>query len=237
MTTYDALHLSRGWLSVALASTKADNFVLDRTICIEQYPDGLRLIATDSYMLLHAWVPMLDVEHPEPGWDEVPDEQHIAFDGDGRGKNLMQYMHGICTAKDAPRYEMALRPSKVYDGDGQGMFDGFAATAIQLEFPGVEKVTLAVVEANYPNWRKTLADGFKPVRTDAVALHTERLTALAKLGKLHTGPVLWRFGGRDKMAMIEVGDSDPRVAGAVMPVRWDFDRAMPADNVPQGDES
>lgn len=237
MTTFDALHLSRGWLSVALASSAdKDRPQLHRTVAVETYLKGVRLVATDSYMLLHAWVPELDNEDPAPEWDDAPLSTSVAMDVDRRGVGLMQYLYALATADAAPRYEMTLRVVPVRVGDGQGMFDGLAPTGVAIEFPGVERVTLGVHDGGYPDWRKTLA-GFTAKKTDAVALHTDRLSTLSKLGKLHSGPILWRFGGRDQMAMLEVGNSDPRVAGAVMPVRWDFDRAMPADDMPSGDES
>lgn len=235
MTTFDALYLSRGWLSVALASsTDKDRPMLHKTVCVETYDHGIRLVATDSYILLHAWIPELDHElEPEAAWDEAPERSTVAIDADGRGKSLMQYLYALATADAAPRYEMTMNPVKVRAGDGQGMFDGLAPDGIALEFPGVEKVTLGSFDGDYPNWRKTLAGTFRPRKTDAVALNCERIATLAKLGKLHGDrPLLWQFGGRDQMALVEVGDSEPHVGGAAMPVRWDFDRSMPADDLP-----
>lgn len=231
MTVFDALHLSRGWLSVALASsTDKDRPQLHRTVCVEHFDHGVRLVATDSYILLHAWVPELDSDEPEPGRDEIPDAATIAIDSDRRALGFMQYLYALATADDAPRYEVTVHTAKLRAGDGQGMFDGLAPDGIAIEFPGVEKVTLGAYDGGYPNWRKTLA-GFAARKTDAVALNADRIGTLAKLGRLHTGPLLWRFGGRDQMALLDVGDSDPHVGGAAMPVRWDFDRAMPADDI------
>lgn len=236
MTTFNALHLSRGWLSAALAcSTDKNRPQLNKTIAIETFAHGVRLVATDSYILLHAWVPEIGQnEEPEPLMDEAPLETTIAIDDDGRGKNLMQYLYGLATADKAPEYEATMRVVPVSAGDGQGMFIGLAPTGVAVEFPGVEKVTLGAYDGSYPDWRKTLS-GFSARKTDAVALHCERVSSLSKLGRLHDGPLVWRFGGRDQMALVEVGDSFPHVGGAAMPVRWDFDRAMPADQVPDDD--
>jgi hypothetical protein len=234
VTTFDALTLSRGWLSVTIASgSDPAHLVLNKTVSLEMFTHGARLVATDSYMLLHAWVPALDADmEPEPGWDEAPDAAYVVTDQDSRGRNLMAYLYGLATAKDAPRYEMTLNPTKIFVGDGQGMFDGLAPMGIAVEFPGVEKVTLGVVDATYPDWRKTLA-GFTAAKTEAVAFQPKLVARLTKLGPLHgNNPLLWRFGGSDRMALLAVADSDPHVGGAVMPVRWDFDRSMPADDVP-----
>jgi hypothetical protein len=76
---------------------------------------------------------------------------------------------------------------------------------------------------DYPSWRE-LTFGFKPVSTKAIALNPKVIARLAKLGKLHGSlPLVWRFHGPDKPALVDVGVEEhpvlPRVFGAVMPVR------------------
>lgn len=93
MTTFDATLLGKGWLSVAIASsTDKERPVLHRTVYVEHFPEGVRLLATDSYVFLRAWVPELDSENePEPGLDEVPVSTAIAIDPDGRAVGFMRY--------------------------------------------------------------------------------------------------------------------------------------------------
>lgn len=51
-TRYSGHTLARAWLSVALASSKdTGRPQLDRTVLVEQYREGLRLVATDSHVL------------------------------------------------------------------------------------------------------------------------------------------------------------------------------------------
>lgn len=72
--------------------------------------------------------------------------------------------------------------------------------------------------------------------TYTAALNPDIVGRLAKLGKFHAAaPILWRFGGADQMAAVEV-PGDPAVTGVVMPVRWDFDRDRPADEPDKDDE-
>mgnify|MGYP002132855720 CR=1 FL=1 len=64
---FDVPNLARGWLSVAQASANDKDLpTLHRTIALEVFPNGLRLVATDRYILLSAWVPDLgDTDEPE----------------------------------------------------------------------------------------------------------------------------------------------------------------------------
>lgn len=92
---FDAPTLARAWLSVAQASSSDKDLVtLDRTVAIEEFPTGVRLVATDRYVLLTAWVPDLGAyyEPREPGLDEAPDRTVITKDSDGRGRGLLGYL-------------------------------------------------------------------------------------------------------------------------------------------------
>src|SRR5688500_10396647 len=91
---FDAPMMARAWLSVAQASASKDDLaVFSRTVALEEYVNGVRLVATDRHVLLTAWVPNLDTKtHREPELDEAPDRTVIAHDGDGRGKGLLGYV-------------------------------------------------------------------------------------------------------------------------------------------------
>src|SRR5687768_16742409 len=106
MTLFDARTLARGWLSVAIASA-ADKArpVLHRTVSIEAFPEGLRLVATDSFVLLRSWVPNLDHDlDPEPGLDEAPYATAVAMDPHGRAKGFLAHV-------------LKLASDEVYDDD------------------------------------------------------------------------------------------------------------------------
>lgn len=225
MTAFDAEYLSRAWLSVAVASsTDTNRPALDRTICIETFPHGDRLVATDSTILLASWVPSVDdIDAPEPGPDESPMSTAIAFDEHGRARGFFAHLLRLATESGAEPIEARVQVG-VRDLDpqtGTGTFDGMEGTYVIVEHPDHERLKLAVYEGVFPAYRKLLHE-FAPKRTDAVALNPELVGRLAKVGKFNENrPLRWRFGGADKMALVEV-EGDPHIYGAVMPMRVDW---------------
>lgn len=232
MTTFDALPLARGWLSVATASGK-DKIrpQLDHTVAVESFPEGVRLVATDSYVILHTWIP--NIEHmgdPEPSLDEAPFATAVVMDPHSRGRGFLAYALGLAKGADddGPPVEIRLTLG-VTDVDDQSepAFEGMEATYVTLELPDTERLKLQTYEGEFPSWRRVLP-GFDRVKTEQIALNPEIVGRLAKLGKLNGDrPLLWTFGGENRMALVEVHESDPLITGAVMPVRWDFDRDEP----------
>ena len=54
---FDAPTLAHAWLAVAQASsTDKDMPYLYRSVTVEEHPNGVRLLATDRFVLLAAWV-------------------------------------------------------------------------------------------------------------------------------------------------------------------------------------
>lgn len=234
---FDARDLARGWLAVALASAKdAQRPVLNRTVFIETFADGARLVATDSYVLLHAWVP--DLEHandPGPGMDEAPSRTAIAIDAHGRAKGFLHHLLRLALKAekdDQPAIEVRLRLD-VADTDraAQTTLAGLEARYVVVEQPDTgdeaERLKLLTCEGVYPPWRKLLGN-FAPELTTQLALAPDLVGQLAKVGKIHPGSKLgWHFGGENKAAQLTVIDSDPHVEGIAMPCRWDIEANAP----------
>lgn len=228
---FDAAVLARGWLSVALASGKdGERTLLDRTVHIEQHPGGLRLVATDSYMLLHCFVPDLEHEYDQaPGLDEVPIATATARDPYARGRGFLGHVLRLATGEDAEPIEIRVRLNVMAEAKAQGAFSGMEAHQVVVEQPDVERLTLDVVEGTYPSWRPILA-GVRPVATDRVALGPDVVGRLAKIAKVQPlARIGWTFAGELKAARVDLIDSDPYVDGIVMPCRWDFDTNAPAE--------
>ncbi len=228
---YDAAVLARGWLSVALASAKDnDRPVLDRTVHIEQHPGGLRLVATDSYMLLHTFVPGIDHElDPAPGIDEVPISSATARDPYGRARGFLAHVLRLASGEDADPIEIRVRLNVIAEATAQASFAGMEAHHVVVEQPDVERLVLDVVDGPYPVWRPLLAD-VHPVPTERVALSPDIVGRLARVAKVQPlARIGWTFAGEQKAARVDLIDSDPYVDGIVMPCRWDFDRNAPAD--------
>lgn len=226
---FDAATLARGWLSVALAGGKdGDRPVLDRTVHIEQHAGGLRLVATDTQVLLHAFVPDLDHElDPAPGLDEVPIATATARDPYARGRGFLAHVLKLASGDDAEPIELRVRLNVLAGETAQPAFVGMEAHQVVLEYPDVERQTLDVVEGPYPSWRRLL--DVRPVPTDRVALSPDIVGRLAKIGKVQPlARIGWTFAGEQRAARVEFIDSDPFVDGIVMPCRWDFDANAPA---------
>lgn len=254
MPTFDARLFARGWLSVAIASTKDLNPVLDRTVLVELHDEGARLTSTDRRILLTTWVPTLEAwDAGEPDLDTAPAfGDYVVTDLDGRGSNLLGYALALTNVDtyDVGDVELDLvadkpRPPTTETTAASGRLDlPDERRYVVLELPDVEKVWLRQLEDDYPSWRR-LVTSHRPKTTKAVALDAGILGKLAKLGKYHAAelPLLWHFGGADKVARLEVAESEPSVTGLVMPSRWTFDEqetitpaGVPPLEEPTGDD-
>lgn len=251
MTLFDGSLLSRGWLSTAIASSPdKERAALHRTVAIEAYPTGLRLVATDSYVLLRSWVP--NVENPfenEPAIDEAPYSTAVAMDPHGRAKNFLAHVLKLARAADKadempPEVRLNLGVIDEVDTALQPSFAGLEARYVVLELvdDAAERLKLLTYEGVFPEWRNLT---FTAKKTDAIALNPEIVGRLAGLAKYLPGASLgFEWGGKDGVARMTAryGCHDtpitdvPTVEGLVMPVRWDFDRNAPRIDEPDDED-
>lgn len=243
---FDGPSLAHAWLAVAQASGQDKNIpTLYRAVAIEEYVAGVRLVATDRWVLLTAWVPDLDSYYGSGGpmLDEAPDRVVVAADPDGRGRSLLGYVCSLANRIAEDDYVPGqLEISIDFDvrlpvGAGQdATLEGLEPTYTVLNVPDTEKVHLPVVEATYPEWRSIIM-GFTAERTSELGLNPEVLERLAKVRKHAAGPLVWRFGGADHAALIEYRESDPHVSGVVMPTKLHVEGADPDEQPVAEDES
>lgn len=224
---FDAALLARAWLSVASVSgTDKETPLLYRTVAVEEFGDGVRLVATDRYAILHAWVPAAESDlADEPELADAPLRTVVAADVHGRAKGFLAHVLGRVTAdedEDIPKQTLIGLDLDVVepDGDEPATFEGMDRAWVVLDYPGHERLRLGTVEGEWPSWR-TVDATFKPQRTGDVALSPDIVTRLAKVAKWHPGPLVWHFGGAEKAARVEFGTA-VQVRGLVMPVRWGF---------------
>lgn len=234
MITVSAATLARGWLSVATAFSKdatGNRPALYRTVHVQQYPHGLRLSATDSYLLLHTYVPEVDYEYdPEPGFDEIPTASAVAIDRYNRAGGLLQYLLTLSKSDDHKGLEctvhlnVAWQPEDVDPAEAQ--LDGFEALAVRIEYPDNERVQLPVYDGRFPNIGLLIQA--KAARTDGVALSQSMCARLGKAAAPHGDMTMvrCRFTGRNKPVLVEFG-SEPVVSGLAMPCRWDLESNTP----------
>lgn len=231
--------LAAGWRGVALAAAKGAERPALASIRVEQYPHGVRLVASDSYMLLTTWVPDRTAEDeflPEPDDDEAPIAVATVMDPHGRGKGLLAHAQQLAKADPPEITEVHLSLGVVIEDTASPSLAGMETRWCIIEISERERVKLQLYDGEYPTWR-SLFLGYQSEETKAVALNLEILAKLAKLPKITGHGVLgWEFGGANKMARVELLDSFPAIAGVVMPCRWDLDRNAPADQDPDLDD-
>ena len=236
---FDGPTFARAWLAVAQAAGSDVNLpALDRTMGLELYGNGIRLIATDRTVLLTAWVPNLESLYTdEPALDEAPDRTVIASDGDGRGKGLLGYVLKIKRREDPDNvFPPGRHPLEVLvdeekpatDADTDVTFAGLEDRYVVLELPDLERVYLRTVEAAFPSWRDLLAD-WTGEPTAAIALNPEQLGRIAKASTWADGPLVYKFRGPERAALVDYVESDPHVSGLAMPRRWVLEDEAPAD--------
>lgn len=224
--TFDAKVLSRAWLAVAQASgtDKAGNSAFYRAVQVEFFPEGVRLVATDLTVLLHAWVPQMgDEDLAGPGLDETPKSIVVGLDLDQRGLGLMRYARSIAGGEDALPVEVLVSIEREVDEKPQGRLDldPDGPELLVFDLPGLERVRVGLYGAEWPDWR-SLWDSFKPKQTRALALNPTLIARLAKLGDFAEGPLIWHFGGVDKTpSRVTIGVPPVVVQGLVMPWRWE----------------
>lgn len=238
---FDPVTLARGWLSVAVASAD-DSFrpALHRAIHIEQFSTGVRLVATDSYILLRSWVPCADEpDAVEPDPEEAPIDTVTPMDEHRRAAGLLEHLLKLNTGKDkevgdAEPIRMIL--STPAPGTKSPTFEGMTMRWMAIEHPRHERVELECFDGEWPNWRR-VDDGFRAVDTAVVALSNYMMTKLARVSKLWPDFNMGvYFGGRSKLMRLMVQDGDrrptyPAIEGLAMPVRWDFYQDRPREEV------
>lgn len=216
--------LAKGWRSVALAASSDKDRPLLCGVLVEQYPEGVRLVATDSYMLLTSWVPNLEAERdlkPEPGLDESPIATAVVLDPHGRGKGLLAHAQQLAADEAIDEIRLDLGVVAVEDPNAPE-FAGMEPRWCVIEVSERERVKLRLCEGEYPTWRSLMV-GRDPIATERVALNPDLLARLAKLGKIQAETRLGlSFTGQDKPVAVDLIDSHPFVSGLAMPCRWDL---------------
>lgn len=224
---FDAPTFARAWLSVAQASS-ADKDIptLNKTVAIEEHLHGVRLVATDRFVLLAAWIPNLDTDRDaEPEVDEAPDRTVVAADGDGRAKSLFGYVLSLASRDEGysegdleVRVQFDARLPAGSDADAE-VLEGMEPVYTVLDVPDTEKVWVPVMQADYPDWRPIIY-GHISESTDKIEFNPELVERVTKVRKWSFGSLRWQFGGTQGAALIEFPESDPHVSGVVMPRKW-----------------
>lgn len=233
---FDAPTLARAWLAVSAATgtDKDGPAALYKTVAVEVFPHGVRLVATDRALLLNAWVP--EDDQPAPSIDEAPDRVVVASDSDGRGRGLAGYILSLANRVNPDDYvpgQIALRLDfdvRLPPGSqpaAQETLEGMEPTFVTLTVPDVEKVYLEAVPVAFPNWRASIL-GHEPATTGELHLAAETVEKLARVRKHASGVMRWSLGGKDKPALVAFTESDPFIHGVIAHAHVE----APSDDVP-----
>lgn len=226
---FDGPTLARAWLAVATAASTARNAPPSqyKTLTIEGYPRGVRLCATDGFMLLVSAIPSLgDEDAREPSIDLVPDWTVIVSDADSLAKQLMGHVLTVAARIDKDggyeygevtlSIDIDARPPANPKADQtlEGLEPRFAV----LAFPDVESVHCEVVDTAPTDWRPVF-HAFVGEETAQITFNPEFVERLGRVRRYAEGSLVWKFGGAGRIALVDWPNSDPHIEGAVVPRR------------------
>lgn len=227
---FNAWSLAKGWNSVALAqSTDKDRPTLYRTTLIEQFSDGIRLVATDSYLLLKAWIPDIDNQGaPEPAQDAEAEQSIVCMDRDRRIGGLMTYvMKSTADDGQETRHTMSMVLGTMRP-DAQIQLGGMAQSSVSFHFGSDydERIECPIFDGAFPTW-KGLWYAHQSADTMLVTFAASSFQRLGKLSQLwDKATIRFLLGGTVGVAKFYVDAPDVNVEGLAMPV-FDPDTAPP----------
>lgn len=219
--TLPSIEVANAWSPVWCAtSDEKERHVLYRTVLLEWFDRrGIRLVCTDSYVLLTAWLGVTEHE-PEPRIDQAPDHTTIVSDVDKRGLGLIRYA-AACAARDDDadgtyhRTTLAVGvPSR--SRKTPALAESLEQDVLRITYEG-ETVELPAVEAVYPTWRALMADA-EAQPTGQIALSPHVLGILAKTGREYAWTLHGEHGGIRLHSIAGLP-----VNGIAMPIRLDHD--------------
>lgn len=217
--TLPSIEVANAWSPVWCAtSDDKERHVLYRTVLLEWFDRrGIRLICTDSFVLLTAWLGVTEHE-PEPRIDQAPDHVTIVSDVDKRGLGLIRYAAG-CAAKDDDTDGTFHRTTLAVGAPSRSrktpaLADSLEQDVLRIMYEG-ETVELPVVEATYPAWR-ALMDATDAEPTGTVALSPHVLGVLAKTGREYAWTLHGEHGGIRLSSIAGLP-----ISGIAMPLRLD----------------
>lgn len=221
---FNACTFARSWASVALAqSDDKGRPALYRTTLIESFPTGIRIIATDSYLLLKAWVPSIAwTDSPEPGIDEIPEETAICRDVDHRVLGLMKYALKLSASDGSDtklRIKMGVGQLPAMPGQLAGMIE--ETCWFQFDEMYDERIEAPQFEGAFPEWRN-IWFGHAWQQTGLVTFGAAGILRLGKLSSLWGQAALeFQLGGRTGVAKVIIQAPNVNVSGLAMPYRSD----------------
>lgn len=214
----DPRRFAIGWAAVkAVSGSDKDDPQLFRTVLVEMFREGVRLVAFNGCVAAMVWVSAEDDDYPEPGVDEKPDRTVIVQDLYNRGSSCLAHIKRMVAEATKKRAEVQLprarfsvvtpHASLIDVGDELGDLAVF-------ELVGVETVRVPVYDGEFPHWREWDTDMFGK---EFCGIAADVLGSLAAVSKqCGGGDVIVRFGPSDSLRWW-IANSEPMVSGWVDP--------------------
>jgi hypothetical protein len=208
------------WANVFLAaSDNDDHTALFRTVLIERYgDDSVRLVATDTRLLLQSWVSS-DADEPPPGLDVLPDATHLVGERDGLAKAFVKHVLDVTKDDDDNQHEVRLRPGPLEDRR--------RPTFPEMAPPGLTMLTndhgieLPIIEAAFPSWRHLWPHPSDRAAVTHRQFDPESLAVLARLRSTF-GTVDMTFHSDTGPTVVTV-TAQPPLSGLILPPRQALD--------------
>lgn len=192
--TLPAEHVIPAWRNAFLAASDDDGRpALYRTVLVEWYQDGLRFVATDSYVIVASYADSdrwADGPVHAPDHDEAPAGSVVAIATDKlmadflkhRAVEVKAWAKADAEGLDPDPVDVTFSLGTIDEPNtGQQRLDIGDRRALIVSADN-ERIAIPLYEGDYPNWRAILA-GYRP-RPKAQVRATTGL--LARLGQLRT---------------------------------------------------
>lgn len=243
MITLSGRHLSRAWLAVQLAcSDDPGRPVLYRAVHIEQFPTGLRLVATDSYWMSICWAPAVQTDpdaepFTEPPLYAQPEAIATLNDDEWRVRDLFRHVAKVTKKPANPDVLVSIDlEHSTYDENIPTLSPDLAATCARVMIPG-ETISTRTCEIPFPDYRRLLASfDSEPVgklTSTFSAWMLDRFARVPKLVGADTITMTWLDGNRARWHI----DTDLQIAprGVFMDVQRIKGAPDEDDDAPEDD--
>lgn len=235
--TLPARAFGKAWSRVLhAASTDPKDVHYHRTIFVEIFDEGVRLVCTNRYVLLRAWVSTVDADgdpvHPEPDLDAEPRESLFARDVDFRGRGLAKYMADRDLDVDEPgskQLKVALHVGELEDELQPVLGVDLAQHGLVIAYTD-ERVVIPILEGIVPPPWRALYTGFLPGQVEVMTFSTSlfaiigRLTGASRSVQLDTS-------GPNRPVLFTLLAASPPISGLIAPERTETEPAE-SDELP-----
>lgn len=233
--TVPARPLAAAWSNVFLATGDDDHKpAFYKTMCVEVHgPGEVRLVATDTHLLLQSWVSADDV--PDPGIDNRPDDDRLLLvaDPDGLAKAFMGHLLKATQGDGDQQWrEVTLRLGSLEDPARPTLMPELDRQGLTLITDDL-RVQLPVLEHPFPSWWALWPSPGRRAPAGRCAYNPDLLARFSKF-KDSLGKLALTFTTAIGPTVVEI-DANPPVSGFLMPIRDEQTEAAPPAGGPDDD--